>query len=90
MFGQSIFRRSFLAALAVLALSPLVPAWAAPSAAEMTTMLKTIDDRTMNSGDYKSLVYIQRQERDKSEVVYQAVVYRGDELDKLVILFLKP
>ena len=87
-----MFRRSFLASLIALAFAaPLASsAWAAPTAPEMTTMLKTIDDRTMNNGDYKSLIYIERKEQDKSDLVYQAVVYRRDELDKLVIMFLKP
>lgn len=66
------------------------PAHAAPSAAEMTTMLKTVDDRQRNSGDYKSLVYIEQKEKGKSDLVYQAVIYRRDQSDKLVIMFLKP
>lgn len=65
-------------------------AFAAPSAPEMTAMLHTIDERTENNGDYKSLVYIERKEKDKSDLVYQAVVYRRDEKDKLMILFIKP
>jgi hypothetical protein len=65
-------------------------AWAAPTQEEMTAMLKTIDDRTMNNGDYKSLVYIEQKEAGKSDLVYQASVYRRDVADKLVILFLKP
>ncbi len=84
-----MFRRSFMAGLALAFFLPST-ALAAPASAEMVTMLKTIDDRTTNSGDYKSLVYIERKERDKSDLVYQAVVYRRDELDKLVIMFLKP
>lgn len=70
---------------------PLAPAaHAAPSAAEITKMLQTIDDRQRNSGDYKSLVYIEQKEQGKADLVYQAVVYRRDETDKLVIMFLKP
>jgi outer membrane lipoprotein-sorting protein len=66
------------------------PAYAAPSAAEMTKMLQTVDDRQRNSGDYKSLVYIEQKEQGKSDLVYQAVIYRRDASDKLVIMFLKP
>ncbi len=65
-------------------------AFAAPSDAQMVQMLNTIDERTMNSGDYKQLVYIEQKEKDKSDIVYQGVVYRRDVADKLVILFLKP
>ncbi len=53
-------------------------------------LMKEIDDRQRNSGDYKSLVYIESKERDKNTVVYEAVVYRRDADDRLMILFLKP
>lgn len=74
--------------LALVLLS--APAFAAPSDPELVQMLETVDDRQENSGDYKSLVYIERKEKGKSDLVYQAVVYRRDVSDKLVILFLKP
>ncbi len=57
---------------------------------ETNTLIQKIDDRQRNSGDYKSLVYIEQKEKNKNDVVYQAVVYRRDEDDKLMILFLKP
>jgi outer membrane lipoprotein-sorting protein len=60
------------------------------SDAEMLKLLETIDDRQRNSGDYKSLAFIQSKEKDKEDVVYEAVVYRRDDDDKLMILFLKP
>lgn len=63
---------------------------AAPNADEMVARLKVVDDRQMNNGDYKSLVYIEQKEKDKADLVYQAVVYRRDVTDKLVIMFLKP
>lgn len=87
-------RRSLLALPLLVAFGLLLglarPALAAPTADQMVGMLKTIDDRQQNGGDYKSLVFIERKERDKSDLVYQAVVYRRDLDDKLVILFLKP
>jgi outer membrane lipoprotein-sorting protein len=70
-------------------LALVLPA-AALSEAEMVALLKVIDDRQKNNGDYKALCYIEQKERDKSDLVYQAVVYRRDEDDKLMILFLKP
>jgi hypothetical protein len=82
--------RLFRALVALLVVVFAVPAWAAPDQTEMIGMLKTIDDRQENNGDYKALVYIERKEKDKSDLVYQAVVYRRDLADKLVILFLKP
>lgn len=83
-------RLSLLAALLLAVLGLARPALAAPTADQMVSMLQTVDDRQQNGGDYKSLVFIERKERDKSDLVYQAVVYRRDLDDKLVILFLKP
>jgi hypothetical protein len=62
----------------------------APAGAELVGMLRTIDDRQQNSGDWTSLVFIERKEQGKSDLVYQAVVYRRDVTDKLAILFTKP
>jgi hypothetical protein len=58
--------------------------------AQMLDLLKRIDDRQQNPGDYKALAYIEAKERGKSDRVQEAVVYRRDEEDKLMILLLKP
>lgn len=71
------------------ALLPTPPAFAL-SDAEMLALLQVIDDRQRNSGDYKSLVYIENKETGKADVLYEAVVYRRDADDKLMILFTKP
>ncbi|MEL6543371.1 MAG: outer membrane lipoprotein-sorting protein [Myxococcota bacterium] len=63
---------------------------AAPSEAEQRKMLETIDGRTASSTDFKSLVYIEQKEKDREDLLYEAVVYRRDEDDKLMILFLRP
>lgn len=68
----------------------LSTAHASPTPAELVKILQVIDDRQQNGGDYKSQVYIERKEKDKSDLVYQAVVYRRDVTDKLVILFTAP
>lgn len=65
-------------------------ALAAPSATEMTQMLKVVDDRQENNGDYKSLVYLEQKEAGKADLVYQVAVYRRDQDDKLVLMFLMP
>lgn len=62
----------------------------APTHDQLVAMLKTVDDRQRNNGDYKALVFIQRKEQGQSDLVYQAVVYRRDADDKLEILFTKP
>lgn len=67
---------------------------AAPASAltqkEVDAIIKRIDDRQRNSGDYKALAYIEQKERGKNDLLYQSVFYRRDEDDKLMILFLKP
>jgi len=57
---------------------------------EMSAMLKGVDDRQKNNGDYKSIVYVEQKEKNKSDRVFQLVVYRRDADDKLMMLFLKP
>jgi hypothetical protein len=65
-------------------------AWADPSDGEMVSMLQVIDAPQRNSGDYEALVYIESKEKDKSDLVYQAQVFRRDSDEDLVILFVKP
>lgn len=71
---------ALLAAPAAMALGP----------EELKQLLQAIDDRQRNGGDYKSLVYLEQKEKDKQDVVREAVVYRRDGDDKLMILFTKP
>lgn len=81
--------RRFAAALLTLAALAPARAYALDDAA-MRKLLEVVDDRQRNSGDYKSLVYIQQKEKGKEDLLYEAVVYRRDEDDKLIILFAKP
>lgn len=57
---------------------------------EMNELLETIDRRQRSAGDYKALVYIEQKEEGESDLVYEALIYRRDRADKLVILFTKP
>jgi hypothetical protein len=61
-----------------------------PSAAEQLAMLKEVDDRQRNSGDYKALAYIEQKEKDKADIVRELLIYRRDADDKLMLLFTKP
>ena len=63
---------------------------ATPSDADLVGMLKTIDERTQNSGDYKSVAYVEQKERGKEDVAREVIVYRRDADDKLMILITKP
>lgn len=57
---------------------------------QLKKLLQAIDDRQRNGGDYKSLMYLEQKEKDKQDVVREAVVYRRDADDKLMILFTRP
>ncbi len=83
-------RTRTLQLLALLALATAATPAAALSKDEMVKILAELDDRQRNSGDYKALAYIERKEKNQNDLVYEAVVYRRDEDDKLMILFLKP
>ena len=60
------------------------------SPSEVTEVVKTIDDRQRNSGDYRSLAYLETKEKDKTDTAREAIVYRRSEDEKLMILFTKP
>ena len=68
------------------------PARGAPLASQdaVVQVLRTIDDRQRNSGDYKSLAYLEQKEKDKTDIAREALIYRRDEDEKLMILFTKP
>lgn len=74
----------FLAALTAF------PAFAELSKDEMLGLLKEIDDRQRNSGDYKALCYLEQKEKDKADVVREVLIFRRDADDKLMLLFTKP
>jgi outer membrane lipoprotein-sorting protein len=77
--------------LVPLALTFATAAQAQPTKEQMVAMIKGIDDRIRSTGvDYKSLVYLEQKERDKPDIVHEALVYRRDEDEKLIILFVKP
>ena len=76
-------------ALAFALLAPLSQAFAGDDALALK-LVREIDERERNSGDYKALIYMEQKEKDKNDLVYQLVVYRRDADDKLMILFLKP
>lgn len=85
-------KRTFLLTAVFLALAMVTtPAVVlAMDKAELQKILEIVDDRQHNSGDYKSLVYIQTTEKGRDDMVMEAVLYRRDEDDKMMILMLKP
>jgi len=77
---------AFVATVAVA-----TPAVAAdPTPDDLVKMLKVIDERQQNSGDYRSIAYLQQSEKGKEDTAFEVVFYRRDADDKLMILFTKP
>jgi len=74
-----------------LILSLLAPRVAAAlSKAELVDLLKVVDERQRNQGDWRNLVYIEQKEKDKVDVAYEALVFRRSQDQKFIILFTKP
>jgi hypothetical protein len=85
-----MIRMRLPAALLLLA-AALAPAAArALGDAELAKVVAEIDERQRNQGDWKALAYMEQKERDKTDVVYELLVYRRDEDDKQMFLFTKP
>ncbi len=57
---------------------------------EQLNLVKEIDDRQRNSGDFKALCYLEQKEHDKADIVSELVIFRRDADDKLMLLFAKP
>jgi Outer membrane lipoprotein-sorting protein len=57
---------------------------------QLTEVIHIIDDRQRNSGDYRSLAYLEQKEKDKTDTAREAIVYRRSTDQKLMILFTKP
>jgi outer membrane lipoprotein-sorting protein len=57
---------------------------------ELAKVIREIDERQRNQGDWKALCYMEQKERDKTDVVYELLVYRRDADDKQMFLFTKP
>jgi outer membrane lipoprotein-sorting protein len=81
--------RTLTFALALCFAAPR-PALAGLTPEQTMEVLKTIDYRQHNSGDYKALAYMEQKEKDKTDLIYEAVVYRRSADEKMMILFLKP
>jgi hypothetical protein len=73
--------------------APLCFAESAPEGlnkAQLVDILKTVDERQRNQGDWQMSVYIEQKEKGKVTVVYDAQVYRRSSDQRFIILFTKP
>jgi outer membrane lipoprotein-sorting protein len=80
---------AFLFCFASIIATPAL-AQGVPSDADLAKMLQVVDDRQTNTGDYRSLAYLEQKERGKADTAFEVAFYRRDADDKLMILFTKP
>ncbi|HEY5376018.1 MAG TPA: outer membrane lipoprotein-sorting protein [Polyangiaceae bacterium] len=90
MHRRTVVKSLVVAAAAGSALALPRLAAAAASQAEMIELLKGVDDRQRNQGDWRSNVYMEQKEKDKVAVVYEALVFRRSADQRFMILFTKP
>ena len=57
---------------------------------QLVEILKAVDDRQRNQGDWRANSYIEQKEKDKVAVVYDALVFRRSADQKFMIIFTKP
>jgi outer membrane lipoprotein-sorting protein len=57
---------------------------------ELIEMLKAVDERQRNQGDWRSLVYMEQKEKNKVDVAHEALVFRRSQDQRFMILFTKP
>jgi outer membrane lipoprotein-sorting protein len=63
---------------------------AAPGNAELVDLLKRIDERQRNVGDWRSQIHIEQKQQGKVDLVYRAVVMRRSDEQKFVLVFTAP
>jgi outer membrane lipoprotein-sorting protein len=61
-----------------------------PPKSKLVDILKTVDERQRNQGDWKSDAYIEQKEKGKVAVVYDALVFRRSADQRFIILFTAP
>jgi outer membrane lipoprotein-sorting protein len=66
------------------------PAQAALSKDQLSSMLRAVDQRQNNQGDWRASTYMEQKEKGKVDVVYEATAMRRGADQKFLILFNKP
>lgn len=71
-------------------IGPARRAVAALTSAQMVELLKLVDDRQKNNGDWRAAAYLEQKEKDKVDTVYETEYFRRSSDQKFMILFTKP
>ena len=64
--------------------------WANLTQQEVDDLMAEIDEYSRFASDFKANVYLQQKHREKGDLLYKTSVYRRDEDNRLMMLFLKP
>jgi Outer membrane lipoprotein-sorting protein len=90
-------KRWTFAALAAATTLNLLPGVGSPGRAlaaltdpQMVDLLKMVDDRQKNNGDWRAQAYLEQKEKDKVDTVYQTEYFRRSSDQKFMILFTAP
>src|SRR6185312_630341 len=65
-------------------------AQAALTTPQMVELLKEVDTRQNNNGDWRADAYLEQKEKDKVDTVYDTEYFRRSQDQKFMILFTKP
>lgn len=84
------FSKSLARALLTVLLVTLPGRAQALSAKEVLALLKLLDERQTNAGDWKGRFFLEQKEKNKDDIVYDGVYFRRSKDQRLMILFLKP
>jgi hypothetical protein len=57
---------------------------------ETDALVKLVDERQHNNGDWAASCYMETKEKDKTDVAYDLVYFRRTEGQRILILFTKP
>lgn len=79
-----------LALVLVAVLAPEGRAAAVMTPAQMVDLLKVVDDRQNNNGDWRAAAHLEQKEKDKVDIVYETEFYRRSADQKFMILFTAP
>ena len=71
-------------------MGPARRAVAALTNAQMVELLKLVDERQKNNGDWRAAAYLEQKEKDKVDTVYETEYFRRSSDQKFMILFTKP
>jgi Outer membrane lipoprotein-sorting protein len=75
---------------ALLLLLAIAPRAFALTQQETDALVKLVDERQHNNGDWAASCYMESKEKDKTDVVYDLLYFRRTEGQRLLILFTKP